>query len=133
MSLCLGYVPKDLAYSLSQILDHEPHFFTILSISYLQSANKLTVTYGLADCVLRDQRQNLGSKADKSEVASDSKLYFLRSLPRMPRDLKRAVYSLQNKHNLNRMAFLKATEVQVEVPREFLVDADDGTLNRLSS
>ena len=30
VNLCLGYVPKDLAYSLSQILDHEPFFFKIL-------------------------------------------------------------------------------------------------------
>ena len=32
----------------------------------------------------------------------------------MPRDLRRALYSLQNKHNLNKMELLKATEVTIE-------------------
>ena len=55
--MCLGYVPKDLAYSLSQVLDHEPHFFNVLKVDYAQKENKLTVMFGLADRVLRDQRQ----------------------------------------------------------------------------
>ena len=78
--------------------------------------------FGLADTVLRDQRQKFNNSEDKEET-----LYYLRSLPKMPRDLKRAVYSLQNKHNKNKMAFLKATEVQFneQLSRE-LFQGEDG-------
>ena len=34
VNLTLGYIPKDLAYSLSQVLDRAPHIFEILEVSY---------------------------------------------------------------------------------------------------
>ena len=79
--------------------------------------------FGLADTVLRDQRQKFKNSKTKEET-----LYYLRSLPRMPRDLKRAMYSLQNKHNANRLAFLNATEVQCDeqLPGQMLLGAAEG-------
>ena len=38
VSLCLGYLPKDLAYSLSQIIDN-PHIFEVLSLEYFQKTS----------------------------------------------------------------------------------------------
>ena len=55
ITLTLGYVPKDIAYSLSQILDN-PHICKLISVSYDCNRKKLTVKFGLQDNVLRDQR-----------------------------------------------------------------------------
>ena len=38
----------------------------------------------------------------------------MRSLPRMPRELKKSLYSLQDKHNLNKMQLLSANEIVIE-------------------
>lgn len=46
VSLCLGYIPKDLAYNLALVLD-TPHIFDILTVAYKQSKNVLTVKFGL--------------------------------------------------------------------------------------
>ena len=42
----------------------------------------------------------------------------------MPRDLRKALYSLQNKHNLNKMELLKAADVTIEELDS--VDGDEG-------
>jgi hypothetical protein len=46
VELTLGYVPKDIAYSLSQIVDNT-HVFDILLIEYCQPKNQLSVKFGL--------------------------------------------------------------------------------------
>lgn len=48
VSLCLGYVPKDLAYNLALVLD-TPHIFEIHTVAYKQPKNTLTVKFGLAE------------------------------------------------------------------------------------
>jgi len=48
-----GYVPKDIAFSLSVILD-SPRIFEIGELSYSKPTNKLTVKFELRDQVMRD-------------------------------------------------------------------------------
>ena len=50
-----GYIPKDIAFSLSTILD-SPRIFKIGELSYSKPTNKLTVRFELKDEVMRDQR-----------------------------------------------------------------------------
>lgn len=56
LDLCLGYIPKDLAYLVAPILDHA-HIFMVTSLDYAQAKNRLTIEFGLTPNVLRDQRQ----------------------------------------------------------------------------
>ena len=53
VSLCLGYVPKDLAYNLSTVLDN-PHVLNVTFVSYFQAQSRLTVEFELSPKVLRD-------------------------------------------------------------------------------
>lgn len=53
VELTLGYVPKDIAYSLSQIIDNE-HVFDLLAVTYDRPKNQLQVKFGLHKNVLRD-------------------------------------------------------------------------------
>lgn len=46
VELVLGYVPKDLAYNLSQICD-QTHIFTLHSITYDKKINKILVHFDL--------------------------------------------------------------------------------------
>ena len=46
VELTLGYVPKDIAYSLSQIVDNS-HVFDIMAVEYIQPKNQITVKFGL--------------------------------------------------------------------------------------
>jgi hypothetical protein len=50
-----GYIPKDIAFSLSTILDSS-RIFKIGDLSYSKPTNKLTVRFELKDEVMRDQR-----------------------------------------------------------------------------
>ena len=44
----------------------------------------------------------------------------------MPRQLRRALYSLQDKHNLNKMELLRAEDVTIEELNGADVDPDGG-------
>jgi hypothetical protein len=50
-----GYVPKDIAFSLSAIID-SPHIFKVPELSYDKPKNKLTVKFELKEEVMRDER-----------------------------------------------------------------------------
>lgn len=50
-----GYVPKDIAFSLSTILD-SPHIFKAPELSYHKPTNKLTVKFELREEIMRDER-----------------------------------------------------------------------------
>ena len=47
------------------------------------------------------------------EKAQDD-FYYLRRFPRMPFDLKKALYSLNSKLNINSSALLQATEILLQ-------------------
>ena len=146
VDLTLGYVPKDIAYNLSQVLDN-PHICEILSVQYDKPKNKLSVKFGLRSNVLRDQRITTGQSGLNNPIAeleneSDAEqinteetkmdeFYYLRYFPRMPRELKRAIYSISRKMNLNRNALLQATEVHVPGADEDNDDLDDLELSQL--
>ena len=51
VQLTLGYVPKDIAYSLSQVLDNQ-HICNVISVNYDYKTKKLAVKFGLQDNVL---------------------------------------------------------------------------------
>jgi hypothetical protein len=75
----LGYVPKDIAFSLSQICDN-PHIFTLQDLTYSKKDNKFTLQFDLAGNVLRNER------------AGTKDAYFLTSLPSvMPKAIKAAL------------------------------------------
>ena len=96
----LGYVPKDIAFSLSQICDH-PHIFTLQIPSYSKADNRLAVQFDLAANVLRNERQ--GTKD----------AYFLTSLPNvMPKSIKAALYCL-TKLNIQKHNILELQEEQL--------------------
>lgn len=48
-----GYIPKDIAFSLSTILD-SPRIFKQAELSYNKPTNKLKVTFELKEGVMRD-------------------------------------------------------------------------------
>ena len=53
VKLVLGYVPKDIAYNFSQVIDY-PKIFEILLVKYTKNSNQLDVKFGLHGHILRD-------------------------------------------------------------------------------
>jgi len=50
-----GYIPKDVAFSLSTILD-SPHIFDAPNLTYDKPTNKLTIKFDLKQEIMRDER-----------------------------------------------------------------------------
>eukprot|EP00347_Sterkiella_histriomuscorum_P004973 403358381 len=88
----LGYVPKDIAYNLSQLLDSKNVFYqqNLVYIPPKQTKQSfIEVELNLKQNVLKDQRMKSGQT------------FLLKSFPGMPASLKQALFAV-NKFNLNK-------------------------------
>ena len=74
-----GYVPKDVAFSLSTILD-SPHIFSEPELSYDKPTNKLTIKFDLKEQIMRDER-----------IESEGPSYILQNVQTLPRNIRSAL------------------------------------------
>ena len=73
----LGYIPKDVSFSLARVIDENRDYYTIRAQLDLRT-NKLTIGINLTDNILKGQRNYEGS----------SGTYSIQNLPGMPKQLK---------------------------------------------
>jgi hypothetical protein len=78
--LSFGYVPKDIAYSLSQIIE-APHIFIIDEPVYDQKKDLISVQFTLQNNILRDKRPS-------------KSIFQLTQFTCMPRDIRIALNAL---------------------------------------
>lgn len=92
----LGFLPTDLSYSLSVLMQENRDYFRIeVKFSEQGKTDQIDISINLLDHILKDQKVK-----DSSLMQTDSTSYSLRSFGGMPLTLQRMFHKI-NQHNIN--------------------------------